>query len=44
MQAAIDAGLSGILQRLPQDVTFLMNRFAMIIGFGGLQINRLVAH
>src|SRR5205814_115723 len=36
-------GSSCILQRLPQDVTFLMDGSASIIGFGCLQIDRLVA-
>ena len=29
---------------MPEDVAFLMHGFTALIGFGGLQINRLVAN
>jgi len=36
-------GSSCILQRLPQDVTFLVDRLTRSVCLGGLQIDRLVA-
>ena len=34
--------LSGVFQRLPQNVTFLMHGVTTAIGFGGLKIDRRV--
>jgi hypothetical protein len=36
--------LSGVFQRLSQDVTLLMHSFSKRIGFGGFKIDRLVAY